>query len=177
MNKNINAKTVILIVSTIVLALVAIGTAFWLYQLQSKPVAPNVPESKPKASEPSRANCTGGSISWTLAQAAQATDNNPSAPTNTPTPTPTRAIGGVPTNTPTPTPTRTPTATIAPTATPTSGSGSGSTGAQTTPTPTIKASGSTTGTETLPNAGVSWPILAAVSTGALVLFIGILLAL
>ncbi|MBI2590902.1 MAG: hypothetical protein HYW33_03445 [Candidatus Blackburnbacteria bacterium] len=169
MNKNINAKTIILIVSTVVLALVAVGTALWLYQLQSQPVAPNVPESQPKATAPSQANCT-SSVNFTLAAAGT---DSPATPTSTPTPTPTRAIGGPVSPTATLTPTPKPTATSTPAATPTSAASSTSTsGSQATATPT-----SATSSETLPNVGVSWPVVAGISAGALVLFIGILLAL
>ncbi|OGY09929.1 MAG: hypothetical protein A2782_04475 [Candidatus Blackburnbacteria bacterium RIFCSPHIGHO2_01_FULL_43_15b] len=164
MNKNINAKTVILIVSTIVLALVAVGTAFWLYQLQSQPVAPNVPESKPKATAPSQANCTGG-INFTLAAA-----NNTDSPT---TPTPTRAVGGVASPTPSLTPTVAPTAALTSSPVPTSAQGgSGSSGGTTSQAKATPAPGTA-----LPDVGISWPVLTAVSAGALVLFIGILLAL
>lgn len=95
---------------TIVLAVVALGTAWKLYQAGREPVAPTAPASVPKAQEE---------------PTATPTPEEPcvlefEVPSGTPTPTPT----GEPTATPTPGPTATPTPTSPP---PPSG---------TTPTPT-----------------------------------------
>lgn len=168
-------KTILLVVSTILLAAVAVGTAFWLYRLQTTPVAPNAPASKPKASTP--VSCQ--TIAFSLAGAG-------SSPTPTPThavtPTPTRAPTAAPTTAPTTAPTATPTG--GPTSTPGGSSPTPTTravGGVSTPTPTHSANGRapTAGqaATSLPDAGVSWPIVLGVSSGAAILLIGLLLAL
>lgn len=90
MNKN--KLTVIgIVLTTVILAGVAIFTAMRLYQTRTEPVAPNAPSSKPKAQEVVNA-C---SLSFTLAT---------STPTATPTATPTRTPTATPTVTATPVP-------------------------------------------------------------------------
>jgi len=81
--------TILILVTTVVLAGVAIFTAVRLYQLRSQPVAPNVPSSFPKAQEV--ASTCNLAFNLTLTT---------SSPTPTPTPTPT----ATPSSTPTPTP-------------------------------------------------------------------------
>src|SRR3989344_7839901 len=98
---------ILLTFATIGLGLIAYLTSQQLTELE--PVAPTVPQAKPKAAEPA--------CKLTLAFAA-----------TTPTPTPTGEVTPTPTATPTPTPTPGPTAT--PTPTPT-------TGTTATPTPTL----------------------------------------
>ncbi|MEK7536071.1 MAG: hypothetical protein AAB590_03625, partial [Patescibacteria group bacterium] len=59
MNKPLNKKAVVLVILTILLAGIAIGSAFWLYSLNTRPVAPTAPESKPAASAPDSCEGTG----------------------------------------------------------------------------------------------------------------------
>src|SRR5258706_8735179 len=101
--------TVIILIATFILAGVAIFTAIRLYQLRQTSVAPNAPESQPRAQEvtptqPPTNNC---SLSFTLS-------------VTPPTPTPTGSVSPTPTATPhvTPTPTVTATPTATATATP-----------------------------------------------------------
>jgi cytoskeletal protein RodZ len=104
--------TVLILVATLVLAGVAIFTAYRLYQLRQQPVAPTAPESKPEAAPPQ--SCT--ALTFTL--------------TTTPTLTPTETVTTTPTPTGTTTPT--PTATLTTTTTPT---------ATSTATPTLPVAG------------------------------------
>lgn len=97
--------TIGIIVSTLILAVVAIFTAIRLYQLRTAPVAPNVPTSQPAAADPT-ATPDSCAISFTI-----------TLDTPTPTPTVPSTSTPTPTATPTPTPTRTPTATPTATAT------------------------------------------------------------
>lgn len=77
-----------LIFATIMTVVLGVATVVTSMKLaQTKPVAPNVPQVKPKASEPA---CT---LAFSIG-----------SPTGTPTPTPTPTGTGTPTPTPTPTP-------------------------------------------------------------------------
>lgn len=88
MNKN--KFTVIgIILTTVILAGVAIFTAMRLYQTRTAPVAPNVPSSKPKAQEVATTAPNACQLSFTL---------------TTTTPTPTSTATSTPTTTATPVP-------------------------------------------------------------------------
>ena len=145
--------TVLILLATLVLAGVAIFTAYRLYQLRQQAVAPTAPESKPKAAVPEA--CT--ALTFTL-----------TTPTGSPTATPTATPTGSPTATPTGSPTATPTAT--PTKTPTP-----------TPTATVTSSpiaqASPTAQPSLPEAGTSWPTIVGIGIGVLLLIGSLLLAL
>ncbi|MBI2267998.1 MAG: hypothetical protein HYU80_00955 [Candidatus Blackburnbacteria bacterium] len=169
-----NKKTIILIISTVLLAGIAIGTAFWLYRLQTQPVAPTAPKSKPQATQ--EFNQCSQTVDFALDTGGGSGSGSTPTPGTTVTPTPTRTL------TPTPTPTRVPSGTPTPTpttqpgaatATPTSQPAGGS---QATATPTKKAQTTTTPTQALPKAGFSWPTVFAVTGGILILIFGILLA-
>ena len=82
MRKNI--ITILIILVTVILAGVAVYTAFRLYQLRQQPVAPNVPTSRPGAQEasPSPSPAVTNTCSLAITLGATAT------PTPTPTPTP-----------------------------------------------------------------------------------------
>jgi outer membrane biosynthesis protein TonB len=166
MDKNSKNKrwSIIAVIAILIIAGISIFTAVRLYQLRQKPVAPNVPESKPEAATSGVFSC----------QQLVFTIQTPTpTPTRTPTPTPTRTPTPTPTRTPTPTPTRTPTPTPpGSTATPTPP------GSTATPTPTNTANVTSTPTnqptnpvtaqaETpepgLPDAGFSTPTILAIS--------------
>src|SRR3972149_6547257 len=96
--------TILVLLATLVLAGVAIFTAWRLYQLRQQAVAPTAPESIPQAAPPQACSA----LSFTLTTGT---------PTPTPTPTPTGTTTPTPTPTPTPTGTTTPPATATPTPT------------------------------------------------------------
>ena len=190
--------TAIVLITTVVLAGIAIFTAMKLYQLRSTSVAPNAPSSIPHAQEaspsPSPKSCQ--LLTFTLA---------------TPTPTPTVPPGS------TPTPTPTATATPGPTATPTYAPGApngcnGTCGSNencqggyycnttvglcrnpgcpnsancscsgATATPTSRPIGGPAATATpeaaLPVAGTNWPSILGISFGSIVLIGAFLLVL
>ena len=158
---------------TILLAVVAIGTAWKLYQAGSEPVAPTAPPSVPKAQEEPTATpipeepCVLEFEVPTLTPTPTLTGTP--TPTDTPTPTPTGTVTPTPTDTPTPTPT----GTVTPTPTPTL------TG---TPTPTATPPPGTTPTPTptpveLLEAGVSLPTIGALFGGLLLVVLSVILAL
>jgi hypothetical protein len=174
--------TAIILFFTVILAGVAIFTAFRLYQLRSQPVAPNVPSSIPKAQVTTTAPTSACSLSFTISA------------TTTPTPTGT--------STATPTPTGTSTATPTPTGTPNSCNGtcgsnsncnsglycyieSGKTTGycRNTSCPTdtdCVCSGTATPTATpaaLPQSGTGWPTIAGMGVGILIILGSILLAI
>lgn len=97
--------TIGIILTTVVLAGIAIFTAIRLYQTRQQPVAPNVPSSKPKADETTAITCQ---LIFEIA-----------GPTTVPTVTPTTTATATPTGIKTATPTATPTSTGIRTATPT----------------------------------------------------------
>lgn len=147
---------------TVVLAVVAIGTAWKLYQAGTEPVAPTAPASVPKAQEE---------------PTATPTPEDPcvlefSVPSVTPTPTPT----GEPTGTPTPTPEPTATPTPGPTATPTPGPTATPTPTSPPPPPGTTPTPTPTPVE-LPEAGVSLPTIGALLGGLLLVALAIVLAL
>ena len=141
--------TVLILVATLVLAGVAIFTAYRLYQLRQQAVAPTAPESKPEAAAPQ--SCT--ALTFTLSTPTGSPTATPT-PTSTPSGTPTATPTGSPTATPTPTPSQTATATSSPV-----------------------AQASPTAEPSLPEAGTSWPTIVGLGVGILLLLGSLLLAL
>lgn len=179
--------TILIIITTIILAGIAIFTAVRLYQLRQESISPAAPESKPAAQE---ANTCQLSFTLTL------TTSTPTA-TATSTATATATATATSTSTPTATPTATATSTPVPQCNQscTSNSGcpsnlycyiaSGSSGfcrnsscssetdcacATTKPTATPTA-------PSLPSSGTSWPTLFGAGLGILVIVGSLLLAL
>ncbi len=171
------------IFATVILAGVAIFTAFRLYQLRQQPVAPNAPSSNPKADEATTTPISACSLSFTIS-------------TGTPTATP----SGSPTSTPTTTPTPTGTSTPGPSSTPNSCGGTCGSDAncssgyfcyqgfcrdRSCPTKTdctCSATASPTGTPsptqaTLPQSGTNWPTFVGTGVGIFIILGSILLAL
>jgi len=100
-----------IILSTVILAVLSVVTAIRIRNLGTRPVAPNVPESKPKAEEglpPDEALPEETACKKTLiaVQGPSSTPTPTSTPGPSPTPTPTSTPG--PSATPTPEPTATP---------------------------------------------------------------------
>ena len=152
--------TAIILLSTFVLAGVAIFTAIRLYQLRQTAVAPNVPSSIPRAAEDT---C---SLSFTI-----------SSPTVTATATATATSTATATATATSTATATATATTRATATATSGAT-----AVPTATATVKPATNSTSTPTptqpaLPQSGTDWPTVLGIGIGILTIVGSLLLAL
>jgi hypothetical protein len=151
---------ILITVATIILAIIAVVTAFRFYQLGRRPIAPTAPVPAPAVEErkPSQA-CT---LAFNIA----------ALPTPTPTPTPTATPTPGPTATPTPTSTPAPTATPTPvpTATPTPL-------AQVTPTPTpvVVAEATPTPVVELPEAGFTLPTIGVIAGGVLFIIIALLL--
>jgi hypothetical protein len=137
---------------TVILAVIALGTAWKLYQAGKEPVAPTAPVSIPKAVEepiptpPPEEPCV---LTFNVA-----TGTPTPGPTATPTPT------GEPTSTPTPGPTATPGPTSTPTPTP-------KPGVTVTPTPTPVV---------LPPAGISLPTIGALLGGITLVILSLILA-
>jgi len=136
---------------TVILAVIALGTAWKLYQAGKEPVAPTAPASVPKAVD--------------------------IIPTPTPIPEePCVLTFNVVTTTPTPGPTSTPTP--GPTATPTPGP-TATPGPTSTPTPTPKPGVTVTPTPTpvvLPPAGISLPTIGALLGGITLVILSLILA-
>lgn len=204
MNKSKVITTVGIILSTVVLAGIAIFTAIRLYQTRSTPVAPNAPESNPRAQEVN--SC---SLTFTISIPT-------ASPTASPTSTATSTATATATATATSTAIATPTETASPTATATSnpicndtctsnnncpsglmcyipsGSTSGScrntqclsetdcSCAVATDTPTdtpIVIVSTPIETPTLPEVGTTWPTILGTGFGILVIIGSLLLAL
>lgn len=94
-------KPVVIIVATVILAVISVITALFLYQNRDKPVAPTAPASRPKADEPVPTPTPVGSlctVGFTVLTSPSPT------PTTSPEPTPTPTAEPTPTPTPTPTP-------------------------------------------------------------------------
>ena len=102
---------ILMLASTIILGIIAVTTAYKLYQLRNVPIAPTAPESVPAADDEQIAvpECT---LEFTVSELSP-------TPTSTGTITPTSTGTPGPTSTPTPTSTSTPTPTSTPTCTPT----------------------------------------------------------
>jgi len=89
--------TTLIIIATVILAGIAIFTAYRLYQLRQQSVAPNVPSSNPKAEEGTNA-CAPVTFTISLitptataTSTGESTETPTETPTATPTPTPTSA--------------------------------------------------------------------------------------
>jgi len=148
--------TVIIVVSTLILAGIAIFTAIRLYQLRNVSVSPNVPESQPEAAGVvTITRCTPITITCAAISTPTPTASPTATATATPTPEPTATVTASPHATATATPIRTPTRT--PTATSTSI-------AQTTPLP-------------VPATGVSWSSILGIGVGMGAIILSILIAL
>lgn len=166
---------IVVIISTLVLAGIAIFTAVRLFQLRKESVSPAKPESAPQAQIEDYISCD--------ALLFNITGGTPiPTPTgtgiNTPTPTPTRTPGdGEPTPTPTPTgtddatPTPTPTGTSATTPTPTTSGGT------TLTSPGSSSQAQASSEPTLPESGISWPTIVGLGGASLILLISLILAL
>ncbi len=169
--------TVLIVIATVVLAGVAIFTAYRLYQTGTEPVAPTAPESRPVAGGPTPTPEACRELAFTITTPTPSvpvtgtvTPTLPvtSTPTEEPTPTPTDPPRGgsspTPTNTPTPTQPDT-TQTLTPTST--------------TPTTTGVATSTPVPTQTgqLPDAGVGMPTIFAGALGFLLIFLSLALAL
>ena len=160
---------------TVVLASVALLTAWKLYQTGREPVAPTAPVSVPKAQEEPTATpapeepCVLEFIvpSGTPTPTPTGTPSPTPTPTGTPTPTPTGTLAPTPTPTPGPTATPTPTPTRGPTATPTPTS---------TPAPGVTLTPTPTPVE-LPSAGISLPTIGVLLGGILLVVLSVILAL
>ena len=98
--------TIIVIISTLILAGIAVFTAVRLYQLRQVPVAPSAPESKPKAA----ANSCKLSFTLVTTSTGSPTSSPTQSPTNSPTSTATSTATGtaIATATPTTNPSGTP---------------------------------------------------------------------
>ncbi|MBI3397301.1 hypothetical protein HY045_02390 [Candidatus Woesebacteria bacterium] len=112
---------VLIVITTLALAGIAVFTAIRLYQLRNQQVSPNAP-TKPQAAP--GGNITTKSceaLSFTLSTSSPTPSSSPTGtPTSSPTPTSTPPVGGgTSTPTPTPNPSATPSVTVAPTPTPT----------------------------------------------------------
>jgi hypothetical protein len=134
---------------TVILAVIALGTAWKLYQAGKEPVAPTAPVSIPKAVEEP--------IATPIPEEPCVLTFNIATGTPTPGPTATPTPTGEPTSTPTPGPTATPTPTSPP---PPPG---------TTPTPTPTP-------VVLPPAGISLPTIGALLGGITLVILSLILA-
>jgi hypothetical protein len=167
------------VLSTVILAGVAIFTAYRLYQLRTRPVAPTAPESRPSAGEiqpESQEPISCEALTFNLTEEPSITPTGSLTPTVTPTvtvtptltPTVSPTLTVTPTTSPTPTDTplggTSPTPTTSPTVTPTTAEI-----AQVSPTPD-------TGT-TLPDAGMGLPAIIGIFTGILLMIAALVLAL
>lgn len=166
--------TILIIIATVILAGVAIFTAFRLYQLRETTVAPNAPSSNPKALTP----LVGCSLSFTISTITP-------SPTSTPSATPTATGSSTPSPTPTPTSSGEPNS-CGGTCGSNSNCGSGyycyngycrnpncpedtdCTCGTATPTATAAA---------LPQSGTNWPTLTGIGLGIIILFGSILLVI
>jgi outer membrane biosynthesis protein TonB len=171
-----NKKTIITVITLVIFAVVTVFIAMRLYQLRQQSVAPNAPESKPKA-DVIPISCQ--ILTFSLSPTFTPTPTPTAAPTRTPTPTPTAA----PTRTPTPTPTAAPTTQPTATSTPTPELTSTPTPELTsTPTPTPRQTAtatpnSPTQTPSLPDAGISTPTTLGIIIGVALIIISLALAL
>lgn len=113
-------STILIVIATLVLAAISVFIVLRIKSLGIKPVAPNVPESTPKAEESLPQNPSSACLqTFTVATPTPGVSGTPTPTTtpgvsNTPTPTPTTTPGPSatpspePSNTPTPGPTSTP---------------------------------------------------------------------
>ena len=192
--------TGLILATTLILAGVAVFTAIRLYQLRQESVAPTAPTSRPRAeesTEPSTVACSGLAFSLTTATASStATTTATASPTDSPTDNPAgspNACGGTcgsntncqqnyvcyqgfcrnPSCTSSqncvcaPTPPPAGNSTVSPTST---------TKATATAKPTVKPTAAPT-QAALPDAGTSWPTVAGVGIGVILLIASLALAL
>ena len=104
--------TVLIVIATVVLAGIAVFTAYRLYELRQESVAPTAPESKPEAVAPQTTSCT--QLAFVLGT---------SEPSASPSDSPTASPSDSPTASPSDSPTTTPTTPPAGTSTPAAGTG------------------------------------------------------
>ena len=163
--------TVLIVIATVILAGVAIFTAYRLYQSGTEPVAPTAPESVPAAGgQPTPTPQACQELAFTI------TTPTPSVAV-TPTVTPTATV--TPTDEPTPTPTEPPRGGSSPTPTPTEGPTPTQPETTSTPTPTnvVTSTPMPTQADQLPDAGISIPTILAGALGFLLIFLSLVLAL
>lgn len=163
--------TVLIVIATVILAGVAIFTAYRLYQSGTEPVAPTAPESVPAAGgQPTPTPQACHELLFTI------TTPTPSV-TVTPTVTPTATV--TPTDGPTPTPTEPPRGGSSPTPTPTEGPTPTQPETTSTPTPTnvVTSTPMPTQADQLPAAGVGMPTIMFGALGMLLIFLSLMLAL
>lgn len=159
--------TILILITTVILAIIAVLTAIKFYRLGKESVAPTAPKKVPAAEE-TNPSCQ---LSFVI----------PSLPTSTPTPTETLTPTPSPTGTVSPTPTVTPTATLTPTATVTPTSTPGPTSTATPPTPTITptpvAGATATPVAEIPEAGINLPSISSLIGGGALILISLILLL
>ena len=163
--------TVLIVTATVILAGVAIFTAYRLYQIGTEPVAPTAPESVPAAGgQPTPTPQACRELAFTI------TTPTPSV-TVTQTVTPTVPVTTTPTEGSTPTPTEPPRG--GPSSTPTSTSTPTQPETTDTPTPTsvVTSTPMPTQTDQLPDAGISIPTILTGALGFLLIFLSLALAL
>lgn len=158
--------TVLIVIATVILAGVAIFTAYRLYQSGTEPVAPTAPESVPAAGgQPTPTPQACQELAFTI------TTPTPSV-TVTPTVTPTATV--TPTDEPTPTPTEPPRGGSSPTPTqPISTATPTPTGT----TPTSVVTPTPTQADQLPDAGTSMPTIFVGALGILLILLSLALAI
>jgi hypothetical protein len=162
-----NTIAIIVVLVTLTLAGVAIFTAIRLFQLRQQPISPNVPESRPGATDAPSVDTSCAEVAFTLEEESSPT------PSATATPTSSASPSGSPTVAPTATPT-TPPIGGNPTPTPSSSS---SPRPSVTPRPsTAPSSTPVATTPSLPQAGVSAPTIMIGVSGIVLLLGAIILA-
>jgi hypothetical protein len=161
--------TALIVIATVILAGVAIFTAYRLYQSGTESVAPTAPESVPAAGgQPTPTPQACQELAFTI------TTPTPSV-TVTPTVTPTATV--TPTDGPTPTPTEPPRGSPSPTPTSTPTPTQPETTGTPTPTSVVTSTPMPTQTDQLPDAGISIPTILAGALGFLLIFLSLVLAL
>ena len=97
--------TVLILLATLVLAGVAIFTAYRLYQLRQQAVAPTAPESKPEAAAPQACTALTFTITLESPSPSPSPEESPSpSPGVSPSPSPSPEVSPSPTATPTSSP-------------------------------------------------------------------------
>lgn len=182
------------LLTTLVLAGVAMFTAFRLYQTRNQAITPNAPSSRPAAATPTASSVTSCSLSFSL-----------TTTTVTPTPTSTGSGSGSPSPTATVTSSPSPTATVTASPSPVPQCNYACTANSQCPSGLIcyipngqtagncrntqcltesdcicnlpSATPTITSTPQLPEAGTSWPTILGIGTGVLILIASLLFAL
>ncbi|MBI3290092.1 hypothetical protein HYZ78_01720 [Candidatus Microgenomates bacterium] len=166
MNKNINLRTILIVITTVMLAIAAIAGAWMLYQTRQQAIAPTAPKEVP-AAEPQTTQCQ--SLTFSLASASTAPSAAPSASASA-------KPSAAPSSSAAPTTSAAPSSSTAPTS-PSIGSSTTAPAATVKPTSTSVAKGSAAASASaLPVAGNSLPGIAAAVSGVLLLIFGFLLA-